>query len=62
MKKYLLIATLLAAAGTAYGSCWWTKISEQKYLSGDVVCQWKCGWGNNTKYTTTAGMGYCPKP
>ena len=61
MKKYLLIATLLTLASTANAN-WWTKSSEQKYASGDGVCQWKSGWGTNTVYTTTVGMGYCPRP
>jgi len=61
MKKYLLIAALVTFASTA-NAAWWTKISEQKLPSGDVICQWKSGWGNQTQYTTTAGMGYCPTP
>ena len=63
MNKYLLIAAaLLAVSGTASSNGWWTKISEQRLPSGDVICQWKSGWGTSAQYTTTAGSGYCPRP
>lgn len=62
MSKYLLIAALLTVSGTASSNGWWTKIAEQKYASGDVICQWKRGWGSSVEYTTTVGQGYCPRP
>jgi len=60
MNKIVLLALLITSA-TA-NAAWWTKISEQRLASGDVICQWKSGWGTNTQYTTTAGPGFCPTP
>jgi hypothetical protein len=62
MKKYLLIAVIITAASSAYGTCFWQKITEITGTNGEKVCQWKCGIGTYAKYTTTSGYGYCPRP
>jgi hypothetical protein len=59
--KYLLAAVLITAS-TAYGACYWQKISETQGVNGQKVCQWKCGWGFDAIYTTTSGYGFCPSP
>lgn len=63
MKK-ILVAVLLTASfvGIAHATCFWTKISEQTGMNGQVICQWKCGYDWNARYTTTSGYGYCPMP
>ena len=64
-KKYLMglvVGMLLCSAAFAvHTSHFWSKVSEQKGTNGQVVCQWKCGFGNDMHYATTSGYGMCPQ-
>lgn len=64
MKKILVAVLLTASFGAAAWevACYWTKISEQTGMNGLKICQWKCGYGSDARYTTTSGYGYCPTP
>ena len=59
--KLLAIALLLTTAFGAYAhSHYYSKVSEYAGENGQVVCQWKCGYGNAAHYRTTSGYGSCP--
>lgn len=60
--KHLLVIFFIFVGASAYGACFWTKVSEIQGSGTNVVCQWKCGWGSEAIYRTTSGFGYCPRP
>lgn len=62
MKKLVLVLTLLAMSSAVYSYCFWQKISETNGMNGQKICQWKCGYGSDARYTTTSGYGFCPNP
>jgi len=68
MTKKILALGLLVSFSTvlyaAHSYHVWTKVSEQKGVNGQVVCQWKCsalGYYGEEHHKTTSGYGSCPQ-
>ena len=62
-KVYLIASVAVFACSVAYAahtSHYWTKVSQTDGVNGQVVCQWKCGYGQDQHHATTSGYGTCP--
>ncbi len=62
-KVYLIASVAVFACSVAYAahtSHFWSKVSQADGLNGQVVCQWKCGYGQDQHHATTSGYGTCP--
>ena len=57
-----MVALLLVSVSALGHAHLWSKVSQQQGVNGQVVCQWKCGIGTSSHYTTTSGYGFCPQP
>jgi len=55
-----LLASFSVALYAAHSGHYWSKVSEQKGVNGQVVCQWKCSAIGEEHYRTTSGYGSCP--
>jgi len=62
VKGVAAIALVVVSMSAFAHSHYWSKVSQQQGVNGQVVCQWKCGFGNQEHYRTTSGYGVCPVP